>query len=311
MTTDLMTVPTNSSEPRTANDIRAQVNRIQEVMQSVMKNGVHYGTIPGCGDKPALLKPGAEKLMMTFRMAVDPQIEDFSNDSHCRYRVLAKLTFIPTGAFLGQGIGECSSDEEKYAWRRVAVEQEWHEADPADRREKWMRGKQNSSYKVKQIRTNPADVANTVLKMAKKRALIDAVLTVTAASDIFSQDIEELDEAPIAVAPNGKTLKEKLKEQVTQDGAAPDTTGGARQEDGAGSQPVSGLGEQAGNGTQQASDASASLSYADVIDRLNQAQSAKEYADTMNAIDLADYTPKERQEIMATKEAAKKRLAKK
>ncbi|HIJ50738.1 MAG TPA: hypothetical protein HPP54_06770, partial [Nitrospinae bacterium] len=38
---------------------------------------------------------------------------------------------------------------------------------------------------------NPADYYNTVLKMAKKRALVDAVLTATAASDIFSQDIEE------------------------------------------------------------------------------------------------------------------------
>lgn len=32
---------------------------------------------------------------------------------------------------------------------------------------------------------NPADYYNTCLKMAKKRALVDAILTVTAASDIF------------------------------------------------------------------------------------------------------------------------------
>jgi hypothetical protein len=39
---------------------------------------------------------------------------------------------------------------------------------------------------------NPADVYNTVLKMGKKRAMVDAVLTCTAASDIFTQDVEEL-----------------------------------------------------------------------------------------------------------------------
>ena len=38
---------------------------------------------------------------------------------------------------------------------------------------------------------NPADFYNTCLKMAKKRGLVDAVLTSTAASDIFTQDIEE------------------------------------------------------------------------------------------------------------------------
>ncbi len=39
---------------------------------------------------------------------------------------------------------------------------------------------------------NPADNYNTVLKMAKKRALVDAVLTATAASDIFTQDLEDI-----------------------------------------------------------------------------------------------------------------------
>lgn len=41
---------------------------------------------------------------------------------------------------------------------------------------------------------NPADYYNTVLKMAKKRAHVDAVLTATAASDIFTQDIEDMPE---------------------------------------------------------------------------------------------------------------------
>src|SRR5690606_22905756 len=50
----------------------------------------------------------------------------------------------------------------------------------------------------KQVRTNPADVANTILKMAKKRAQVDAVITATAASDIFTQDIEDLPEEVVA-----------------------------------------------------------------------------------------------------------------
>ena len=47
---------------------------------------------------------------------------------------------------------------------------------------------------------NPADHYNTVLKMAKKRALVDAVLTTTAASDIFTQDLEDLN-ASLATSP--------------------------------------------------------------------------------------------------------------
>jgi hypothetical protein len=36
-----------------------------------------------------------------------------------------------------------------------------------------------------------------VLKMAKKRAHVDAVLTATVASDIFTQDVEDMPEDPI------------------------------------------------------------------------------------------------------------------
>ena len=48
---------------------------------------------------------------------------------------------------------------------------------------------------------NPADHYNTALKMAKKRALVDAVVTSTAASDIFTQDLEDLNASLAMLAP--------------------------------------------------------------------------------------------------------------
>jgi hypothetical protein len=45
-----------------------------------------------------------------------------------------------------------------------------------------------------------ADTYNTVLKMAKKRALVDATLTATAASDIFNQDLEDYTPPEVAEA---------------------------------------------------------------------------------------------------------------
>ena len=176
---------------QTALDIRAQVNRIQEVMKEVMIKGTHYGTVPGCGDKPTLLKAGAEKLMMTFRLAVDPEVEDLSDTYTRRYRVRTRVTSQATGMFLGTGIGECASDEEKYAWREAVCQEEYDATDPSLRREKW---KRNQKTPVLQVHTNPSDVANTILKMAKKRSLVDGVLTVTGASDIFTQDIEDMPE---------------------------------------------------------------------------------------------------------------------
>jgi hypothetical protein len=177
----------------TAAEIRAQVNLIQEVMAAVMKEGVHYGVIPGTGDKPTLFKAGAEKILSTFRIAIEPVVEDLSTHDEARYRVQARATAQATGVFLGAGVGECSSGEVKYKWRSAVCQEEF-DATPEDRkRTEWKRGRNGQpAYQIQQVRTNHQDLANTVLKMAKKRAQMDACLTVTAASDVFTQDIEDM-----------------------------------------------------------------------------------------------------------------------
>lgn len=183
------------SEPRqlTAAEIRASVNLVQEVMKAVMQGpskenpaGVHYGIIPGT-PKPTLYKPGAEKLAQAFRIAVSYQTDDLSTPDAIRYRVTAIGTHQTSGVIMGSGMGECSSNEEKYKWRK-AYDEEFN-ATPEDRR-RIKFGK----YTTKQVRTEPADLANTVLKMACKRAQVAMILNVTAASDLFTQDVEDLPE---------------------------------------------------------------------------------------------------------------------
>jgi hypothetical protein len=190
MSTELAVIEREAAN-LTASEIRAQVNLIQEVMKSVMKDGEHFGKIPGCGPKPTLLKAGAEKLASTFRFAIDPEIQDLSDKDVVRYRIRARVTHQVTGYFLGTGIGEASSGEEKYNWRKAVCQEEWDETPEDRRRRKWS-SYQGDTKRTLQIRTHPADVANTVLKMAKKRAMVDAVLSVCAASDLFSQDLEDL-----------------------------------------------------------------------------------------------------------------------
>src|SRR5690606_12063089 len=158
----------------------------------VMKPDTHYGVIPGT-NKPSLYKAGSEVLLATFRIAVDPQVQDMSTEDEVRYRVKCVGVHQTTGIVVGTGIGECSSNEEKYRWRKAVCDEEFEATDPARRRIAYKRGR-NNVYTIKQVRAEPADVANTVLKMAKKRAQIDLTLTATAASDIFTQDIEDLPE---------------------------------------------------------------------------------------------------------------------
>ena len=203
--------------PLSAAQIREQVNLIQEVMKSVMRENEHYGKIPGCGDKPSLLKPGAEKLMFTFRLVADPEVEVFelyhpTVQGHREYRVKVRISSM-NGTYMGGGIGSCSTMENKYRFRggekinteRPVPKEYWNlknEGKLEDARAliggpgfgtdkfdgQWM----ICEIGEKQEHDNPADFYNTCEKMGKKRALVDATLTVTAASDIFTQDIEEL-----------------------------------------------------------------------------------------------------------------------
>ncbi len=194
--------------------VLGQVALIQQIMGAAMKDGEHYGKIPGCGDKPTLLKPGAEKLCLTFRLSPTYELDERQMDrGHREYRIQCSLTSILTGVFIGQGVGTCCTMEAKYRFRQGAAEPtdspvprgywDLRGEDPAKAQE-LIGGKGFTVKKVdgkgwmiakggeKVEHDNPADSYNTVLKMAKKRALVDAVLTATAASDIFTQDLEDI-----------------------------------------------------------------------------------------------------------------------
>ena len=168
-------------------EVRQNINMIHEAMQATMKKDTHFGTIPGCG-KPTLYKAGAEILIALFKLTFTPKVENLSADGEIRYLVTMDLS-TRDGTFIGSGIGECSSGEEKYMWRKAVSDKEFDNTPETLKRVKY-----KPTYEINQVRVPPADMANTILKMAKKRALIDAVLTATGASDIFTQDIQDLPE---------------------------------------------------------------------------------------------------------------------
>lgn len=172
-------------------EVIRHVHAVQEVMQAVMKDGLHYGAVPGT-DKPMLYKQGAEKLCLAFKIGDEYRIEDLSTADVARYRVTCIGIHQPSGTALGQGVGECSSAEEKYRWRKAVCKEEF-EATPANLRRVKFGRKAGGHYTVDQVRTDSADMANTVLKMAAKRAKVAMTLNVTAAGDMFGQDLEDLD----------------------------------------------------------------------------------------------------------------------
>ncbi len=187
----------SADSPLTLADVKAHIRIIQEVMREAMKEGVHYGRIPGTRGGPSLWKAGAELILATFRLGTEPSIEETGDG----YRVSVRVFHVPSGKTIGYGMGSCSWGEEKYAWRAARPGE--YEALEAQGRHEDQRIKYERNGTTKQVRTNPCDMQNTVLKMAVKRARVDACLTCTAASDVFDQDLEDLPRHQGAEGRNG------------------------------------------------------------------------------------------------------------
>lgn len=134
-----------------------KIKQFQALVQSQFTQNHDFGVIPGTG-KPTLLKPGAEKLIMLLGLTTEFEIIESERDfdeGFFQYQV--RCTLLKNGVSVTQGFGSCNTMEKKY------------------------------------LKQDPYTMDNTVLKMAKKRALVDAALLVGSLSDVFTQDIEDMD----------------------------------------------------------------------------------------------------------------------
>jgi hypothetical protein len=178
--------------------LKNRVQTIQRVMKELMIEGVHFGKIPGCGDRPALFKAGADLIGTTFSIALNPQvIEEDVGENEASYRVRVVATNQSNGRFLGAAEGKASTRERKYRWRWPVHVNEWTAADPSRRTVLFNR----KGDEEKKVRQEPGDVANTILQMAIKRGSTAVIRTTTACSDIFAQDIEDLPEGQLQTEP--------------------------------------------------------------------------------------------------------------
>lgn len=206
---ELATV-TTATTPVKASDLVARLATIKEAMEQAMRRDVDYGVIPGTNSKPTLLKPGAEKLSVLFQL--DPQISAYEHweGDHLTVKAVCIIYHAPTGERLGRGEGMCSTREKKYAYRKAdRICPDCGNASIFKSKKDgegfycWAKkGGCGNKFADDDSRItgqalgdvdNPdlPDQYNTVLKMARKRALVDGVLLVTGASALFTQDLDD------------------------------------------------------------------------------------------------------------------------
>lgn len=204
----------------------------KDLIDGIMKAGVDFGIIPGT-TKNTLLKAGAEKATSFFGLSArfkDAQVvEDFTGKDHDGepfffYRRTCELW---RGDQLIAAVdGSCNSFEKKYRYRNA------DRVCPSCGKNTIIKGKAEYgggficfakkggcgakfadnapeiiNQETGQIK-NPdvADLANTILKMADKRALVAATLIATGLSEYFTQDVEDfIDGSYTDVAPAQKS----------------------------------------------------------------------------------------------------------
>ena len=195
-----------------------QLNAIaafQKTCHQFMIKGQDYGSAFPGSDKPTLLKPGAEKLVRLLGLSdhyVIDAIKDYEKPLFA-FQINCSLIHIESGKVVASGLGECNSMEAKYRWRQGArvCPQCRKEAIIKSRPEYgggWLcwekKGGCNFTWAAGDPVIEDQEVGrvenediyssvNTILKIAKKRSLVDAALSVGRLSGIFDQDLEDLD----------------------------------------------------------------------------------------------------------------------
>lgn len=210
---------------------QARIERIQrELMVGPTKEdpaGVDYGLVPGT-KKPMLKKPGAEKLCLIYGLVPTFEIATIDGDGVSRPHLRLQVTCLlhrgdTTGPVVGTGGGAANSWEKKHRYRGGQRACPSCGCEGTIRRSKFpdrdtgdkgfychdkaggcgAQFKSNDRAIIDQQagqvdNPDPYDTENTLLKMAEKRAHVDATLRTTATSGVFGQDFEELLDPPPA-----------------------------------------------------------------------------------------------------------------
>lgn len=282
------------------------VAQLQGFVKDLLKKDYDFGVIPGT-KKNTLLKPGAEKLNKVYGFVprdviITAVVEDWEKEPALFDYTIKTILVDREDNIVGIGLGSCNSWESKYKYRNAArtcpecnaealCKSKYPDKNTGDMG--WYcydkKGGCGTKYHSeapeiinqevgKKENADIADQKNTILKMAKKRSLIDATINATMSSDLFTQDVEDFESFNVTVAdgaePDARVTAEVVDEKkpsAPQSNTSKGTTtttqtrtssGGTASPKLQGSQPATSAASQAG--TQQSQTATATQNGASV-----------------------------------------------
>lgn len=184
-------------------DAKEQIELVQQfVSQNMVKGEDYYTEMDGYVlRKPSLGKSGAEKLSNWFALSAtyielpEPMwvISMRAAGKEIVYHYYkCMIHHIPTGALITEGFGVCHSEEVQYKYRWFGKDKLTSAQAKEAEKEEYPERRNDSGYVTVRF-PNPEIYSedNKIVKIAKKRANVDAVLTATRASHKFTQDLED------------------------------------------------------------------------------------------------------------------------
>ena len=178
-------------------EMERAIREMQEFVNRLFVEGEHYGTVIK-GQKPTLLKPGAELLLNLYgyglKMEKVKEVEDW--DKPFFYYEYKATVYSKRGGWVeAEGFGSANSKEKKFAYDK---------------------------YGNPQPPTYIYSMVNSIQKIAQKRAFVAPTLIACRASALFTQDLEDIEDLavveeekkPVNLAPTTNGVKKISEAQI-------------------------------------------------------------------------------------------------
>ena len=129
-------VPVSAKEELEIEDLLAHAAKLQDSLKRVMREGRHYGIIPGSErtdpktgkdkPKPTLLRAGRREALPSLSAGSEYEIlpDTVQREDFIGYSVRCTRWHIPTGRWIASGIGPCNFREAKYRCRFQPTDRE-------------------------------------------------------------------------------------------------------------------------------------------------------------------------------------------